>query len=251
MAFYVLNNPETLPQTQKLWIEKPYATECEATVLHSQDNLLVTDQTMFYAESGGQVADKGLIDDVAVIDVQKQPGKPIHIKHPDIEVPTVQIDTVVVHTLDRPSPFTVGQKVQMKIDWDYRYKLMRYHSATHFVLHALEQIYGCQEKLYIKGCYIYEQSARLDYANKLNPELIPEVSALANELIGQGGDIVMESDPSTKDISYWRYGDLIIPCGGTHVRSAKEIGAVSIKRKSHGKNLDRIYVFLEEVKAFE
>ena len=59
----------------------------------------------------------------------------------------------------------------------------------------------------------------------------------------------MESDPLTKEISYWLYGDeIIIPCGGTHVRSAKEVGAVSIKRKSQGKKLDRVYVFLEEVK---
>lgn len=244
MAFFVLNNQEKLPPTQKLWIDEPYQTECEATVLHTQDDLLVTDQTMFYAESGGQVPDKGFIDDISIIDVQKQPGKSIYIKRPDIEVPTVQIDTVVVHKLECPSPFTVGQKVQMHIDWNYRYKLMRYHSATHFVLYAIEQIYALQEKLYIKGCYIYEQSARLDYANKLNPELIPEVSALANDLITQGDNIIMDSDPSTKDISYWRYNDIIIPCGGTHVLSAKEVGVVSIKRKSHGKNLDRIYISL-------
>lgn len=244
MTIFILNSPEKLPPTQKLWIDEPYQTECEATVLHTQDDLLVTDRTIFYAESGGQVPDKGFIEDVAIIDVQKQPGKPIYINRPDVEVPMVQIDTVVVHKLDSPSPFIVGQKVHMKIDWDYRYKLMRYHSATHFVLHALEEIYGHQEKLYIKGCYIYEQSARLDYANKLNPELIPKVSTLANNLIAQGDEILMESDPSTKDISYWRYGDIIIPCGGTHVSSAKEVGAVSLKRKSHGKNLDRIYISL-------
>lgn len=246
MAFYVLNSEKKLPPTQKLWIDEPYGIKCEATVLHTEDNLLITDKTMFYAESGGQVADKGLIDDVAVIDVQKQPGKSIYIKRRDIEVPTVQVDTVVVHTLERSSPFIVGQKVQMQINWDYRYKLMRFHSAAHFVFHAVEQIYGCQEKLYIKGCYIYEKSARFDYANKFNPELIPEVSALANNLIAQGDDIVMESDASTKEISYWRYGDkIIIPCGGTHVRNAKEIGKISIKRKSLGKKLDRIYLYLE------
>jgi len=247
MAFYVLKNQSKLQPTKKLWVDEPYRTECEATVLHTQDDLLVTDQTVFYAESGGQVADKGVVNDVGVIDVQKQPGKPIHIKREDIEVPTVQIETVVVHQLDRPSPFIVGQKVKMQIDWDYRYKLMRYHSATHFVLHALEKIYGCQKKLYIKGCYVYEQSARLDYANKFNPELIPEVSTLTNDLIGQGGEIVMESDPTTKEISYWRYGDeIIIPCGGTHVSFAKEVGEVSIKRKSHGKTTDRIYISLEK-----
>lgn len=245
MAPFQLNNRDKLPPTEKLWIEEPYRTQGEATVVHTEDDLLVLDQTLFYAESGGQVPDKGFINEVGVIDVQKQPGTPIYITRPDVEVPVVQIDTVVVHRLDRPSPFQVGQKVEMNIDWNYRYQLMRYHSASHFVFHAIEKIYGGQEKLYVKGCHISDKSARFDYWNKLDAELIPEVSALANDLIAQGDDIVMEPDPNTKEISYWRYGDIIIPCGGTHVHNAKEIGSLSIKRKSKGKNLTRIYLYLE------
>ena len=245
MAIFTLNNQSKLPPTQKLFIDDPYQTSCEATVLYVQDDLVVLDQTVFYAESGGQVADRGLIDGIEVKDVQKQPGKVIYINRPDIEVPVVQVDTVVVHQLSQTAPFEVGQQVRLEIDWSYRHLLMRYHSATHFVLHALDRIYGCQEKLYIKGCYIYDQSARLDYANKFNPDLIPDVLALTNSLIAEGDDIIMESDPSTKDISYWRYRDIIMPCGGTHVRSAKEIGTVAIKRKSHGKSLDRIYLSIE------
>ncbi len=75
--------------------------------------------------------------------------------------------------------------------------------------------------------------------------LIPEVAKLTNDLIDRGEDIIMESDPSTKDISYWHYGNIIMPCGGTHVRSAKDIGVVNIRRKSHGKSLDRIYLTIE------
>jgi alanyl-tRNA synthetase len=245
MATFTLNNQSKLPPTQKLFIDDPYQTSCEATVLYVQDDLVVLDQTVFYAESGGQVPDRGWLGDVEVKDVQKQPGKVIYINRPDIEVPVVQVDTVVVHQLSQPAPFEVGQKVQLEIDWSYRHLLMRYHSATHFVLHALDRIYGREEKLYLKGCYIYDESARLDYGNKFNPDLIPEVTKLTNDLIDRGEDIIMESDPSTKDISYWRYGDIIMPCGGTHVRSAKDIGVVKIRRKSHGKTLDRIYLTIE------
>ncbi len=246
MASFKLNNQEQLPPTQKLWRDNPYLTEGEATVLHTQDDLVILDRTVFYAESGGQVADKGFIEGVSVKDVQKQPGKVVFINRPDVNVPAVHTNTTVVHQLDHPSPFEVSQKVKMEINWDYRYKLMRYHSAAHFAYYAIEQIYGRQQKLYIKGCYIYDQRARFDYANKLDPELIGEVSTLVNDLIGQGGDILMESEPSTRDISYWRYGDIIIPCGGTHVKSAEEIGTVSLKRKNHGKKLNRIYLFLDE-----
>jgi alanyl-tRNA synthetase len=246
MTLFILKNQEKLPPTEKVFIDNPYQTECEATVLYTQDDLLVLDKTVFYPESGGQVSDKGLINGIQVKDVQKQPGKVVFINRPGIEVPMVHTNTVVVHQLEQPSSFTVGQIVHLKIDWSYRYLLMRYHSATHFVFHALNQIYGQKEKLYIKGCYIYQESARLDYANKFNPDLIIDVLSLTNDLISQGDEIIMEPDLSTKDISYWRYKNIIIPCGGTHVKSAQEIGIVTVRRKSHGKNLDRIYVSIQE-----
>jgi alanyl-tRNA synthetase len=246
MASFILNNSDKLPPTQKLWIDDPYRTECTATVLYTQDDLLITDQTIFYAESGGQVPDIGSINGVKVVDVQKQPGRIVHIHREDVNVPFVQVDTVVVHKLECLSPFNIGEQVQMNIDWEHRYNVMRYHSAAHFVFHAIDKIYGATDKLYLKGCYIYDQSARFDYANKLNPELIQEISALSNDLISRCGDILMEPDASTRDISYWKYEDIIIPCGGTHVHNAQEIGSVSVRRKSHGKKLNRIYLSLQD-----
>jgi alanyl-tRNA synthetase len=251
MSFIPLKNSTPLPPTKKLWIDEPYRTSSEATVLYVQDNLVVFDQTVFYAESGGQVADQGWIDDVPVCDVQKLPGIVIYITLEDgRNVPPVQINTVVVHKLDcSVAPFEVGQKVQMKINWELRYLHMRYHSAAHFVLDALKEVYDkAEEKLYLKGCYIYSESARFDFANRLDPNLIPEVSTLTNEFIAQNGDIIMEPDPSTKEISYWRYGNIIIPCGGTHVIKASEVGSIKIKRSRHGKTTDRVYLTLEDVK---
>lgn len=244
---FVLENQFPLPPTHKLFTDAPYLTECTAKVIYVQDDLLITDHTVFYAESGGQASDKGWINNLEVIDVQKQPGRVVYITRNDVEVPPVHVDTVVVHRLKEPVPFTVGQSVHMKIDWELRYKHMRCHSASHFVLHAIDTVYKeALGKLYLKGCYIYDKSARFDYGNKLLPELIPEVCDLANELITQGKRILMEPDSEIKDISYWTYGEIIIPCGGTHVLNATEVGPIRIKRKSHGKNLTRIYTYLEE-----
>jgi alanyl-tRNA synthetase len=222
---FTLDNQELLPPTEKIWIDNPYLTECEATVLHVKDNYIVTDRTVFYAESGGQVADQGWIDGNFVTDVQKQPGYLIHIRRTDIDVPSVQINTVVVHVVEAGHSLQVGQKVKMHLNWQLRYIHMRYHSASHFLYYAVSRIYGKDGKSpYTRGCYIYSEGARFDYADTLDSSLLSEVSFLVNDLISKGEEIVMEPDPNTKEISYWRYEDIIIPCGGTHVRSAAEIG---------------------------
>ncbi|QYO67051.1 alanine--tRNA ligase-related protein [Leptolyngbya sp. 7M] len=244
-----LDNKVPLPPTEKLWIDDPYMTECDATILHAQDNMVITDRTIFYAESGGQVADQGWINDTRVVDVQKQPGKVIHLSHPKVMVPSVHIDTVVVHFLEETSTFSVGQKVQMRLDWPLRYIHMRYHSASHFLYHAVAQVYGDNGKSpYTEGCYIYSESARFDYGISLDSSLIPSVSQIANSLIAEGKEIIMEPDPTTREVSYWRYGDIIIPCGGTHVKSAAEIGPIRVKRKKVGKTTTRIYAYLEDLK---
>lgn len=242
-----LNSTDPLPTTEKLWIKEPYLTECEVTVLYVQDNYIITDRTVFYAESGGQVADQGWINDVRVNDVQKQPGRVIHPTHPDVDVPSVHINTVVVHIVDLNHSLKAGQTVTMRLDWPSRYLHMRYHSASHFLYHAVAKYYGKDGKSPLtKGCYIYSESARFDYAGTLSSDYISEVSELANMLIKKGKDIIMEPDSQTEEISYWKYEDIIIPCGGTHVKNASEIGPIRVKRKKSGKSTTRIYAYLEQ-----
>jgi alanyl-tRNA synthetase len=236
--------------THKLVHEDPSLTECEATVLFVQDNLVVTDRTCFYAESGGQVADQGWMDDARVVDVQKHGGRRINIERGNpygVLVPAVDVETVVVHTLDRPAPFPVGKRVHLRIDWTLRYRHMRYHSAAHFLYQAVRTVYGRRgpEPPTI-GCHIHAKRARFDYGAKLEAGLVPEVAALANDLIRRGHPIVMEADARTNEISYWRYDEVVIPCGGTHVRNAAEVGPVGVKRASQGKAVDRMYVLLDD-----
>lgn len=247
MPSFLLTTEAPLAPTEKLFIRDAYLTECEATVVHVQDDLVLTNQTVFYAEGGGQAPDPGWIDGIPVIDVQKQSGRIIHLERDDIEVPPVSVDTLVVHRLDKPAPFEVGQTVHMRIDWQSRYLHMRNHSASHFLYHTIRTIYGRDgEELKTTGCSITAKNSRFDYTHNIDPASIPEVSALANDLIAQGGNITMEPDENTNEISYWTYGNIIIPCGGTHVRSATEIGPIRLKRSKQGKNSVRVYAFLEE-----
>lgn len=243
-----LNNASRLPGTEKLFHLDPYLTECEATVLHVEGNLVVTDRTPFYAESGGQVADIGTIGKVRVEDVQKLPGTPVFIQPQDnrfgVSVPMVQIGSVFVHRCATEPDFGAGDKVNMKIDWDYRYANMRNHSASHFLFEAVRRVYPQVPP--VKGCYIYNKSSRFDYAGRLNPARIPEVEAMANAWIARGEPIAMEPDKRTKEVSYWLYDDIVIPCGGTHVKSATELAPIRVKRKSQGKRIDRVYATLQD-----
>ena len=97
-----------------------------------------------------------------------------------------------------------------------------------------------------KGCYICDKSSRFDFG-KLDPAALPEVAGLANEWISRGLDIDMKPDPRTNEVFYWVCGDLVVPCGGTHVRSAMELAPIRLKRQSQGKSVDRLYAFLTDL----
>jgi alanyl-tRNA synthetase len=252
MTIYPLKHEHKLPPTRKLYHEDAYLRECEAEVLYAQDDLLVLDQTVAYAESGGQVADRCYVNDVAVVDVQKNPGMPIWIRPEEnpfgVDVPMVQIDTVVVHRCERPVPFRVGQRVHLTLDWDYRYQNMRNHSASHFLYLAVREVYGRRgQPPATKGCYIHNKSSRFDYYGKIDPGPLSEVAALANEWIARGEPIQMVPDRRTNEVSYWRCGSLVVPCGGTHVRAATELSPIRVKRQSQGQRVDRLYAILEDM----
>lgn len=237
--------PANLPPTRILWSEQPYCASCTANVIYCNANQLVTNATIFYAESGGQVPDRGYIDGVPVIDVQKIAGKPLFNNSNDNEQQPIFTETITVHTLSQNIMYDVGQQVRMSIDWDYRYKLMRYHSAAHCVIHAIDIILDPLLSRLIRGCYIYDRSSRIDYSSKLDPSRIDLIQKKANEIIDSNSMISMYSDPLEPGISYWKCLDIKIMCGGTHVANTSEIGKVSLRRRSQGKNLDRIYLSLD------
>jgi alanyl-tRNA synthetase len=234
--------PQHIPATHKIFLDDPYIKTIDATVLYSVENFVVLDRSIFYAESGGQDFDIGYIDDCEVIDVQDQGGDAL-LHETKYHVPTIKINTIIVHKTEQVGAFKAGQRVSLKIDWERRYKLMRNHSASHFLYHACEVVvkkYN-SEPIFTSGCHISESGVRFDFMNVIDPDWTPEIEQITNDLIAQGKDIVIEKEQTTKDVFYWRYGnDIMIPCGGTHVRSAKEIGPVVVGRKGRGKGRVRI-----------
>ena len=233
--------------TEKLFNEDPYLKETEAKVLFVSGPYVITDKTVFYAESGGQASDSGVIDGIKVFDVAKKGGHRLVVERSDIDVPAVTVDTIIVHQLEKDAPFKAGDTIKMEIDWPRRYNAMRYHSASHFLFYAAHKVYDKpDDTLFTKGCSINNGGARFDFFGSLDGAQIPEVEKLANDLINQDLPIVMEPEPLTKEIHYWRCGDIIIPCGGTHVYSTKELASIRVKRSKKGKTTTRIAsIFIE------
>jgi alanyl-tRNA synthetase len=232
---------ETPKKTRKLFHSDPSQTSTTATLLWLQGEFAVFDQTIFYAESGGQEFDTGTISGVRVVDVQDQSGHPIYIKRSDIHVPVVRVDTVVVHRLERPVDWEIGSSHGMTLDWTRRYRLMRSHSAAHFLYKAVQLSCAGEDGVpQLRGCHITEDGARFDFLADVPAEKIPEIELLCNDWIARSSDIEMRPEPESDEIYYWTCGELIVPCGGTHVRHTCELTPLRLNRSKKGQNLTRI-----------
>ena len=99
--------------TKRLYFEDPYLTEFEAGVverLTCGDRLaLILEQTCFYPESGGQLADRGTINGVQVVHVIEEDGRILHLIKGEVS----------------------SDKVVGKIDWERRFDHMQQHAGQH------------------------------------------------------------------------------------------------------------------------
>ncbi|NUT51145.1 MAG: alanyl-tRNA editing protein [Saccharothrix sp.] len=223
----------------KIYIDDPYRRECVARVTRLRDNGVFLSHTVFYPEGGGQIGDTGWIGDSRVVDTQKFGGRPFgHPDFPDL----IMIDGEVEHRLadDAPRP-EVGAEVEVRIDWEERYRNMRHHAAAHLGFWFAGAL---RSDLYTRGVRIDGHTARFDFAiaKRFTTEEVAEMEYLANEVIKKDLEIRTEGVNGEREARLWYSGDMVIPCGGTHPRSTGEIGQVKMRRKSHGKTVERLYI---------
>ncbi|WP_417323366.1 hypothetical protein [Erythrobacter aureus] len=243
MNFPEIRLDPVLPSTEKLFHKNPCQRACEAEVLMVKGDCIVLDRSVFYGESGGQVPDHGVIGGINVVDVQHRGGRPLKLAGTLRPLPNFQVDTILVHRLAEPARLQPGDRVELEIDWQRRYELMRQHSACHFMYHAVQTIlcYDGSEAARSRGCSIAPGRNRMDFLANLDADQIAEAEVKANQLISLGLPIRMQPEPASGEVYYWRYGeDIIIPCGGTHVASAVELSPLRLKRFKKGAGLTRV-----------
>ncbi|GAB3225889.1 alanyl-tRNA editing protein [Glycomyces halotolerans] len=235
-----------LSRTEKLYHHEPRATECEATVVRRRGNLVALDRTLFYAESGGQVADHGRIDDYRVVDVKKVGGRPFQLPNGEI----VNVDTVFVHTLDHPEDeiaLEEGRQVTCHLDWDRRFRNMQMHTLAHLLFTAVGEVLAQRgAERHTLGCFIEGERARFDFYNEITPEDVPVVLEWINDRLAKGGTATVTPIEGADDALLWQLEDISIPCGGTHVNDLTEItGRVDVKRRTKGRGKIRMTVTLD------
>ena len=212
-----------------------------------EEGVLVFNQTPFYAESGGQVGDVGVIRFPSgalfrVRDVQKKADG----VHAHIGV----VEKGVVH---------VGDEAELEVDHEARAAIRRHHSATHILHEALRQVLG--QHVTQKGSLVAPGRLRFDFAHPkaIGADEAAKIESLANRVIAQNDEVttrLMDIDEARKAgamaLFGEKYGDQVRVvsmgrqpegtgnkeifslelCGGTHVKRTGDIGLVKIVSES-------------------
>jgi alanyl-tRNA synthetase len=211
---------------------------------------VVLDRTPFYAESGGQVGDTGVL-----VNEQGADGARVRVDDTQYGLPGLVLHRATVES----GTLSEGDEVVARIDGERRDRIRRNHTATHVLHWALREVLGSQVKQ--AGSLVSPEYLRFDFSHHeaLTREQLDRIEALANaEVIG---DAPVRHYETTKDhaeslgaIAFFgeKYGDLVRVleagehsielCGGTHVHALGFIGPIKITSEgSIGANLRRIF----------
>lgn len=208
---------------RKVFWENPYQCTLKTKVAQILGNQLLFEETIAYSFSGGQESDKAYVNDLPILD-SKMEG------------------TLIYYTLPEGHGLSVGEEVTMTIDWERRYRLMRLHFAAELVLEIVTQKFHLEKV----GAHIAETKARIDFVypqhiSSLFEDILKEYDAIIK------ADKIIETGYSDVENQrrYWKIeGFAQVPCGGTHVKSTKEVGFVTLKRARAGKSIERIEIRL-------
>ena len=210
--------------TRKLFWKDPYLTQIETRITSLKENDITVEQTIFYALSGGQESDSGMIGNCRVLRARKE-GKEI------------------VYTLEDGHGLKPGDPVRMKIDWERRYRLMRLHFAAEIIL---ELVYRNLDSIKKIGAHIAQDKARIDFEWDANiSKVFPVIKKEALEIIEANREIISAFSDEENEERYWEIREFShVPCGGTHLRRTGEIGEIELKRKNVGKGKERIEIYI-------
>ena len=224
-----------MSEFQEYYYSHPYARELDTVVVscHAcKDGYGITLQdTIFYPEGGGQPCDKGTIQDITVLDVQRKEDK-------------------IVHILKQPLP--IGEKVHCVINWEHRYDLMQNHTGEHIFSGLVKKLYGYSNVGFHMGEYICA-----DFRGDLTQGMIQEVERRVNQAIWENLPVheifcapsetgmyeyrsKIEIAGITRIVSIEGYD--MCACCGMHVCHTGEIGICKVINFEKTGNKTRVYL---------
>jgi alanyl-tRNA synthetase len=212
-----------------------------------ESGAIVLNQTPFYAESGGQVGDTGMMtgDGVRfrVTDTQKMAG-----------------DLFVHLGIVEQGTLKVGTALQLDVDHSRRASIRAHHSATHVLHEALRQVLG--DHIAQRGSLVAPDRLRFDFVHQkpITPEELARVEDIANDVVLENDEVTTRlmgvdeaREAGARALFGEKYGDEVRVvsmgktarehganalgwsvelCGGTHVRRTGDIGLISITGES-------------------
>jgi len=195
---------------------------------------IVLDTTPFYAESGGQVGDTGVLvinnEELVINNTKKE-------------------NDLIIHFADA-IPTDLTGVITARVDTKKRKHIAVHHSATHLLHAALREVLGTHVAQ--KGSLVNEEHLRFDFSHfaKMTNEEISKVEDIVNEKIRENIPVVIQQLPKEEALKLGamalfgeKYGDMVRVvtidpgysvelCGGTHVGATGELGLFKIKQET-------------------
>jgi alanyl-tRNA synthetase len=222
---------------QSLAPDEPDTLSFDTEIASVDGANVVLEETYFYAESGGQPADRGVVDDIAVTDVQEYPFG-------------------VVHALaDDDHGLAAGDTVHCVVDAAFRTYCRRAHTASHVLFGAGRRVL---DDVGYAGFDIDDEKVRVDFTagTDITDERLVEMERLANRTVWDGLPVtweyqsvetarereevafntkteegVMSEDDEVRVVTVEGWD--VAACGGTHVRNTAEIGPIRVLERSN------------------
>ena len=205
------------------------------TLQAGQTGVVVLNTTPFYAESGGQVGDQGLIH---------HGGAQFHVQ----DTQKIKADVFGHHGELQSGQLSVGDAVQAHVDTDLRAATVRNHSATHLMHKALRDVLGGHVQQ--KGSLVNAERTRFDFAHntpvteaeirqietRVNAEILANAAAQARvmdiESAQKTGAMMLFGEKYGETVRVLDIGSSRELCGGTHVNATGDIGLFKIVAES-------------------
>ena len=229
--------------TELVFRDDPYARSCRARVVAVSAAGIELDRTVFYPTGGGQPGDAGT--------VVRADGTSIRIAN---ATKGEGADSVVHVPAPGEAALQPGEDVEAVLDWDRRYRHMRFHTALHLLCAVVPAP--------VTGGQVAEDKARLDFDIEMEKLVKETIEENLNRLVSEGhpvrprwiSDAELDARPElvrTMSVQPPRgqggvrvleiEGVDLQPCGGTHVANTREVGALAVvKIRSEGARNRRV-----------